>query len=92
MDSGADCWFYSSFIGVPGGAVHDSSRRGSENVVFPLVLQCFSRDQSISQLEDTRQPWNGLWRGTARQPGPPASWPDPPVGDFSTCFLIFDLH
>ena len=49
MDSGADCWFYSGFIGVPGGAIHDSSRRGLENVVFPLVLHCFSRDQSVSQ-------------------------------------------
>ena len=84
MDSGADCWFYSSFIGVPGGAVHDSSCRGSEDVVFALVLQCFSRDQSVSQASYSR--------GTARQPGPSASWPDPPVVYFSSCFLIFDLY
>ena len=56
MDSGAECWFYSCFTGDPGGAVHDSSRRGLENVVFPLVLQCFSRDQSVSQPWASRGP------------------------------------
>ena len=68
MDSGADCWFYSSFIGVPGGAVHDSSRRGSEDVVFPLVLQCFSGDQSEGQPWHSRKPAVAQLVSQVRQP------------------------
>ena len=25
MDSGADCWFFSRFLGVPGGSIDDSN-------------------------------------------------------------------
>ena len=91
MDSGADCSFYSNFIGVPGGAVHDSRRKGLENVVFPMSLQCFSRDQSVGQSSDSRgtavaQPWHS--RGTVLSQVV-SQLAAPPVVYVSATILIF---